>query len=353
MSVLVDLDDNYKYQKFLKVDVVRDLKEIKLINKKQKTVCSNVSGNISKYIDELESYEEKRKNKYKVETEYECRRGIKLTILLPKKSWTTQEIKRLIAKYVKYIVQEEKGLKYVAWESIKGEAKYIILWIADRESYYHKKIKTYKNDVYINSKTKSICKATDDNAILKCKKGDFIKDKNGNEIVEINYFKERKSRRFIYKSSFKTFTELFKSLFLQTLKLFKKIVNFEYGKYFRRFNIRFAYNRFQRRIIKETNLVIQYIQNELNLKLREYVRHPDEYEIHKKGYDPGELIQDKKANIVLDMFEKYRVIFKSKKFMLDDVEYKIADCRVDKAEDNLNILKDMFKREFNNCLIGG
>lgn len=345
MEIVKDIENKIKYQGFLRVKIVRKIEEVMNLTKRNRKLIGNINGSLNDYLIDLKEYENSVKREYK--SNYKRRYGIIFTLLLPKdKEWTTLELIKIASKFYKYVVGEEKGLRYAAFKETKGKAIYLKVYISDRESYSTSRIKTYKRDLYVNKYTHTICKKTDPNAMLKCRKGDYKLDENGEAMIEHLLFKERKSRRFVYKDNhFEAWVDMFKDYLLQTIMYFKNHINITYGKYFRRMNLRFAYNRFERRIIKANNSLMQYIQNELNSLLKEKTRYPDEIEIYKDLYVPGELMPLKETQNVLKLFEKYRKIFNEGKYFIENDEYFIKKCRCDVAEDNLIKLKAVFKAD--------
>lgn len=346
MRILKNIDAEHQYQGFLKVKIVEKINELKKIDSQYKKVVGNIPGLFSNYLYLLDEFEKNKEYEYK--KGYKKRYGVLFTVLVPEdKFWNDLSLIKIASRFHKYVVGEEKGLKYQAYKMIKGKAIYLKIYIADRESYIHSDVKRYKRDAYVDIKTHRWCSKDNPNAMIKYKKGEYIKNAQGDIVIEKKLFKDRKSRRFIYKN-FNAWIDMFKDLFFQTLLYFKERIKITYGKYFKRLNLKGAFTRYKRRIVKANNLLMQYIQNTLNYELQIYSKYPDAYDIKHSLYDEFELIPQGKTKDIYNFFDKYRKIFTSGEYLVNEVVYKIAKCRCDLAEDNLENLKHIFNIEINN-----
>lgn len=346
MNLIVDLNNFDKYQHFVKVSILRSLNTLRNLNKKYRLIHNNFHKSVNSYINALDEFESNKKRMFD-NSQYKARYGVIIDVLLPKNEWYDYELKKLSSTYCRYIIQKEKGLKYAAWIVKKGQASYLKIYISDREVHETEKVKTYKRTMYVNKHTNIICKADDPDAIVKHKKGDFVLDQDGNKIVEQLEFKDRKTDLFKYKDSqYNSFIQMFKDFYLQAILKTLDKIKINFGKYFRRYNLKYGYDAFQKRIIKANNLLMQYIQNCINEELSKHIRYPDEYERNRLLYEPGEIIQTEPGKKFLKLFDKYSKIFKEKMFSIGNKNYKIAKCRVDIAEDNLEKLKKFFDRTF-------
>lgn len=120
----------------------------------------------------------------------------------------------------------------------------------ERERVLSRQPKIYKRDIYFNKKTGKTCSKDDKDAILRCKKGDIQKDKDGNIKYNDDKFtiKDKKfnnknwleERNLIIKDVFRRFgrdISLFDSkLHIPQKKLFKG-ANFAYLEYAKKYNV--------------------------------------------------------------------------------------------------------------------
>lgn len=343
MNILVDIDKINEFQGFVKVDIVRNLRQIKVIHHNHSCVMNNVGMNVSNFIDRLIEFESGIERKFTEESKYKARFGIIIDVLLPKGEWSDAMKKRLVSKYVKYLIGEEKQLKYISWNVKKSKRQWLKIYISDREFYPQNKPKTYTRDLYMNSVTKSWCKSTDDNAVKIASKGEIKVDSEGNAIYESIAFKKKKSRRFCYKDEHKeAFLNSFKEFFIQAL--IKCKCSIERGKFFIRMNLRKAVNPEQRRIIVAVNKCMQYIQNQLNIEYQRSLVYNDVYSVAKDGGYPGEKRQGVHTKKWLIQFDKYRLIFRNKVLVLED-EVINLNGRCDMVENAAIRLKEIFDEE--------
>ena len=334
---------------YMRIEIVRNLEELKVGKYQGKSLGKELLKNCeesssSAFFQSLIDFEGKKTRKYK-NSDYEARFGYLFTCLLPSGNNTDARCKKLAAIFAKKVIQKEKGLKYVVWKKFKGKGVYLNIYISDREQYDHVRVKTYKANIYRNKYSKVICGATDEDAELVCKKGDPIRDKNGNVIAENKAFKDRKSRRFCFKEeNQECFYQTFRELWVQSIK--KVLKNIKEGLLIRRHNLKKAKNRFIKRSIVAVNLLMQIIQSELNNRIWESQRYPDAYEIEVGLYHPSERIQTSQTKKWVELFERYRKYFASQSFTKDDVDYSIALTeRCDRVEKNVQVLKEMFMND--------
>lgn len=346
MNLLVDIDDKDKFQGYVELCIVRNLDLIKGFNHNYRCVMHNVGMNVSNYFDALIEYEGKHERKFTNESEYKARYGILIDILLPKGDWNDSTKKKLVAKYVKYIIGEEKQLKYIAWDIKKSKRNWIKIYISDREFYPQTKPKTYKRDLYINKDTKSWCKSSAEGAILLVSKGDVKKDLDGNVIYETISFKNKKSRRFCYKDEHKDyFLNSFKEFYMHALIYCQ--CKIEKGKYFVRMNLKKAHNPEQRRIIIAVNKCMQHIQNKLNMEYQKSLDFIDPYDVAEGGGFAGEKVPGKHTKKWRILFDKYRKIFNSKVLILETEVISLTG-RCDNVENAAIRLKEIFNEELEN-----
>ena len=76
------------------------------------------------------------------------------------------ELKKTISRLTKAIVQGEKSLKWFACIHQKINAKYIAIYMSDREYYPHTEYAKYDKDIFLNRITKRFCSSLDDNATM-------------------------------------------------------------------------------------------------------------------------------------------------------------------------------------------
>lgn len=346
MKLLVDIEQEKIFQGFVKVNVVRDLNVIKGYHHNHSCVMHNTGMNVTNYINSLVEFESSLVRKFSEESGYQARYGILIDVLLPKGDWSDPLKKKLVAKYVKNIIGEEKGLKYIAWDVKKSKRNWMKIFISDREFYPQTKAKTYSRSLYIDKNTKEWCKSSDENAQQITKKGDVKKDAEGNVIFESILFKKKKSRRFCYKDEHKeSFLNTFKEFFIQALIYCK--CKLEKGKWFTRMNLRRAINPEQRRIVVAINKCMQYVQNQLNIEYQKSLVYIDAYDVMAGGGSPGEKIPGEHTNTWIQLFDKYRTIFKNKILDLDEEVIKLTG-RCDHVEDASIRLKEYFEEELKN-----
>lgn len=343
MGILFDLNEHSKFQGFVKIDPLRSFDNLRSISKKGKLLIKRTSKSVSEYIDVAESYEKSRERNFK--GDYEHHYGLIIDILLPKREWTNDELVKFSSRYCKYITGEEKGLNYISWKITRGQAIYLKIYIASREEYTLTTAKKYKKDFYIHKITNKIVSKNDEMAILKCKKNELYRDDNGQLVFEKNEFKYVKSRRFNYKpSEWDQFKDTFREFMIQTLN-YMNLLHKSYGKYFRRYSLKGAFNRYLRRIIERNNKVIQYIQNELNYYLSKTYRYASSYEVYRYGFNLEDPIETERSAIVLNLFSKYRKIFNQKYYEYENQKYHLYHTRVDIVESNLAKLKRIFNQD--------
>ncbi|MFV0479882.1 MAG: hypothetical protein ACK5LZ_04865 [Anaerorhabdus sp.] len=338
MSILYD-NERKQHQSFLEFEKVRDPEFLNTIIPST-IVYSNIS-NRKEFIDQYITLEKSKK--YSSEKKSRIY-GVKLNLLLPQRGYSRNELMKISARFCRYVIQEEKGLKCISYLRKQKKVQWLVVYFCDREWIDEHEVKYIKN-IYRNIKTKSFCAADHPDAELIAEKGSLKRDANGNAIINTSGFKNRKSRKFVYNDNdFESFINTFKDFYTQSLSVLKeKLVN---GLVIHRLNLKKAYNRFERRLIIGNNSLIQNIQNELNLLLQEAVRNADWRDI-KSGNDPNDFIVDRrKYLLVKKTFEIYRHIFKSGFFLgEDETVYKIQGTRCDDAEENLKKLKQKFTKD--------
>lgn len=346
MNLLIDIDNQNESQDYVKLNIVRNLNSLKGFHHNHSCIMHNVGMNVSNYIDRLIEFESTLERKFTNESNYEARYGILLDVLLPKGDWSDSTKKKLAAKYVRYIIGEEKQLKYIAWDVKKSKRTWMKIYISDREFYPQTKAVTYKRDLYVRKDTKGFCKANAEGAIKVASKGEVKKDSDGNVIFESIVFKKKKSRRFCYKDAHKeAFLKSFKEFFIQALVKCKcKLVK---GKFFVRMNLRYAINPEQRRIIIAVNRCMQYIQNQLNIEYQKSLVYLDAYDITAGGGSRNERVPGDYTKKWLTLFEKYRLIFRKKVHVVEEETISLSG-RCDKVEDATIRLKEIFDKELKN-----
>lgn len=340
MEIVKDIN-NESYQSFVEINIVRSLSLIKKEISENKIVSFNTPYIPNKFIDYAIEYEKRYERDFK-NSEYKARYGILLNILLPKKEFDINKIKKIIRMYTRMIIQNETGLKHIAWTYKKGSANMLKIYIYDREVSNKKLARRYKRDIYVNKLNNKICSKNDDFAVMIAKKGDLIKDKNNEEKKE--YIKSTKTRIFIYKNGeFETFRKRFMDCYHQTLiKMQYKIKD---GFIIRRKNLNKAFNRFQRRIIIKVNQLIQYIQNEINKYYDFSLKNIDSYDAYRYQVLPGEKLETNKSKNVIKILEEYRKIIAAEVFYINDIEYKLNGYRCDLVEFNCDLLKEKFDKD--------
>lgn len=112
-------------------------------------------------------------------------------------------LKRFAAQYVKSLSGGER-LGYVLFEHSSGEyGRYIYLWICDYEFLgVPREIQLkYKNSMYRNKRTLSLCSKSDEDAECIHKVGDYQLDKSGNIKTKTVWFASRKAASLDYPES--------------------------------------------------------------------------------------------------------------------------------------------------------
>lgn len=120
----------------------------------------------------------------------------------------------------------------------------------ERERVLNRQPKIYKRDIYFNKKTGKTCSKDDKDAVLRCKKGDIQKDKDGNIKYNNDKFtiKDKKfnnknwlkERNLIIKDVFRRFERdisLFDSKFHIAQKKLFKGANIDYLDYAKKYNV--------------------------------------------------------------------------------------------------------------------
>ncbi len=334
-----------------------DYEEKYMSNLKQKVVYTNFDSydksKLQKYYEIFGKESIKKEYKYVKRPNYRNRVAYEFKILLPMKNkivnadekingYTMKELFDVSKKLVKELIGEEKGLKATSFLETNKNITYVNIFILDREYHYVNTYATYSNTSYQNKNTLSFCNKNDPDAIIAYKKGDLKKDKNGNLIKVERYFKTTKTRRFIlWEKNRSAVRNEFAKLIYQCLHFIEKFsINIIKAKYIFKKNIKYAFNRFAKRNIININRTISLIQNELNLLIDNDIKYSYDY---KNPYHIPELIPNEFPKNYLDLYNKYKDIFKTNNFIFDDTEYNIKfTCRSDVLEKNLRLLLNVF-----------
>lgn len=338
MNILKSLYSE-EWQHYLRAEPVRNLDELEKQLKNSPFLYSNFSLKPKKFIEQIKKYEANFSKKYLVK---KARYGMSFILLMPEGDWDNNKLIKIASTFVKMVIQKEKGLKYISYYYVKNKAKYLCVYIYDREYKGSSFIKKYKRDFVINKNTGRACSKSDENALILHKKGDVVKDKDGNELKE--EFKSTKTRIFCYKEEqFLAWITMFRDYFLQAL--LKSKAEIKVGFILRRKNLNKAFNRFAKRIIIANNKLMQYIQNEINYWYEQSLRVPDNYEIYKEAFEIDEKLTTSFSKSIESLMKKYRNIFAEDKFEDNNTEYKLDGFRCDVVEGNLIKLKKLFQND--------
>lgn len=340
MNLLIDTELK-QTQCFVEVNYIRELDGFNchLANRILYSNMDNVNYIVNSYIENEKNVKYTSKKK-------ERRFGTVFKILLPKEDIESNKLVKIVNKFSKFIIQEEKGLKYFSYMEVKKSIKYLVIVFLEREYYVIETYKKYSKTMYRNKKTKVITHQLDPDAELVCTRGAFVLDEFGNKIKLNTMFKFRKTRKFVYSDGdFNSFMDRFKKFWTYALGSLKaRLVK---GKFLRRLNLKKAWNRFERRIVLANNWLIQDIQNELNELFQLTLRDITWYDLHK-GSSENEIVTNKdKYELVDKAFARYRKIFTKGYFEHEEKIYKIQKVQCDQAEINLKKLKEIFEIDLN------
>lgn len=353
-----DMNNNLKMTgSYFDLQPIRRFETIRKMLKRNELLSTNITDiSVSEYIDRLEAFEMKKTREYKDDTNKQPIYGYSFLFLLPEKSKSNKflsenELKKVIVQLTKAIAQGERSLKWFACIHKKINAKYIAIYMSDREYYPHSEYAKYEKDLYQNQLTKRFCSSMDDNAVLIGSKGDFKKDRNGNKIRVDVTFKQRKAQRFRCKpeqwSNFlKQIHILYRSIIVEKYKILP-------GFGFERYDLGDVKDRYQRRIFCFGNNVKETI-GQLITETLEHFR--SKSITINKWSDVAGLGVDRKETkdlIPLEVYKKIKGFFKKyeRRFNKgswhdsEGVEHVFLGTRADRAEDNLILLQNEAESE--------
>lgn len=329
---------------FIRKKPVRNLcKEV--IPRFKNAIYSNIKElSIEAFIKELDNYE--RKHSKREYTKKKPRYGYIIKFLIPHCPEAKQiKLARLIAKD---LIGEEKGLKTICITEKRVSSNYLVFYISDREYFKKEFIRRYKHDLYKSSASKKWCHADDADAVLVHSKGEIMKNKDGSIKKEVILFKERKSRRFNYKNNELAYFDKF---LVDALASALSHEGLSYiGFSFPRKDLKDAKNKYLKRVIVRSNITMIMIEGMISQVISRNIDYLDLRTSAKDFLDPDEWWWEKRVdrelyNEIRSFYFKYKQRFKKGSYHYDGKLYEIDKTRCDIAEENLNRLYDIARRE--------
>lgn len=204
---------------FVEYGVLETREEVyAFVNEKDVDIFSNQKDYRS-IVDKLVKYKDLNKKNY----ENRCNiYAHTLKIMIP---YEVTDVKRFTKDYVETIDIRFKNLLWLAHTLTEGNGRYVYVVLFTRYAYKNSKTvaKTYNRDFYYDSKGK-MCSKDTEGAILKAKKGDTVKDADGNVILVSKLAKSKESRIFIYKN-FSVFKENLRKILAEVIFEYTNIEN--------------------------------------------------------------------------------------------------------------------------------
>ena len=354
-----DINNNFKMTgTYFDFQPIRRFDSIRKLLKKNELLCSNITNiTVSQYIDDLEEFEKKKERNFKDDTKRKAIYGYTLLFLLPEKRKNKSQYLskddqiKIVKNITKAIVQQEKSLKWFACIHQKINARYIVIYISDREYYPHSEYARYDKDIYLNRLTKRFCKIDDENAELIGKKGDFKRDPKGNKIRIDITFKQKKAQRFRCKpdqwSNFlKQIHILYRSIIIEKYQILP-------GFGFDRYDLGDVKDRYQRRIFCFANNVKETIGQLITESLEMFrsrsvvVNSWSEVATHEaQRVEVTNAIPEEIYKKIKGFFNKYDRRFKKGSWHdKEGVEHIFIGARADIAENSLIRLQNEAERE--------
>ena len=246
--------------KYIRLTPVHDLSRIAR-KKDMCFLCSSLYGfhSINQFLD---MYKESCvSHQKKLPDGQKHRYGWNMDILLPRREWSDDSLKKFVSEFVKGIIGKEQFIRYIAYKyrtGVKNDVQRVRIWFCDRECYPIPGKSRYKRDYYKNKNTHKFCKSTDPDAELAYRKGEIIRDS------EEHMFSATKSRILnIKQEDFQSFRVWLAGYFEDVLKTCG--VHVEQKKYrYKRVNIWKAMSRYSKRTAVAQNRAIIYVENEIN-----------------------------------------------------------------------------------------
>lgn len=218
-----------------------------------------------KTIEKLLKYEDYRNHKNKIY-------AVSLNIMIPNNLLEKQE-HEIVKNFMLGISMNYKTMCYVYKFMTVGKGRYIYIIAFERQTLKIPKTedKLYKRTMYVNKYTGRTTSSSDPDAKLVCKKGEVMKDKEGNAIKHtiivtnkkrfFNYWNGKNKAVEERKKRFKSLVDYLKGILIQAvtnvvnnLQLFLKLKSKKYSK---------TYSKCKRiKILNYNNRI-----NTLNLKL--------------------------------------------------------------------------------------
>lgn len=219
---------------------------------KLQILVDSTPSNWKTFFKKLFAFE--RKCGYNYNT-YKKRFGITMKILIPQE--LSFEQYPFVAKKIMDKILNNIKLPYVVFLLKEGKAFYFFVAVSERP-FYNKKVEVQKHsskDVYRNKTTGRICKASDKNAVLYLRKGDFIGIERPVFGNKVKIFKFSSKKEFInFTSNLKKKTaDVFVKAGIENKEhvIFKKV---NYSKCSLR----------ERANCKKLNKIIEILEKELN-----------------------------------------------------------------------------------------
>ncbi len=301
----------------------------------------------------LKSYDEFMEN-HKYENR-KSRYAVQLKVLYPKSIVWKKKQEIFIKEYLKQVVQTNVDVHYLVENINQGKAQYALITIIERVYLGTVKWKIYIQNKFIDSRTGKWASRTCPNEfkVLKCKKGEYQRDANGN-LKQANEAQFSKNLRiFRYAVDPTTGRNMFKE-FMQELKLkvitaMKRIYSkgVKTGKVLHKRQIKKTYHNLVRRRIAAINTAKQVIEYTTNYILMQEKKNDTYCEPYNNAKNVI-IKHTERYHKMLAIFERYRSRFKKEEFHdLHGNLRKIKHCyqRVDEVEENIRILIKMFKTE--------
>lgn len=283
------------------------------------------------------------------------RYAVQLKVLYPKSIVWKNKRESFIKEYIRQLVQTKIDVHYVVENVSQGKVQYALITILERVYLGTVKWKIYMQNKYIDRRTgKWASKDCPDNfKILKCKKGEYQRDSNGNlkRTNEVQFSKNLRLFRYSVDpiTGRNMFYEFMQELKLKVISAMKRVYSkgVKNGKVLHKRQIKKTYHNLIRRRIAAINTAKQIVEYTTNYILLEEQKNDRVFQPYNYAKAPIVKHSDRYHQMIA-IFEKYRSRFKKEEFHdMNGNLRKIKHCyqRVDEVEENIRILIKMFKAE--------
>ena len=280
--------------------------------------------------------------------------GYLLTFFYPNKIIEISQYSEFVNRYVRELV-DQFDVPYLVKNLEYPTGLVAQVFVIDRLYLKNVKYKQYLSTKYIDSRTGKFASKNcpDEFKVIKCKKGDYVLDKEGKRIFLDGSF-STSLRHFSFAKDMKTKKNLF-SEFIYTLK--QKYINAlqrvtvgkgaRKGCRFKKTKTDLKYHRFVRRRIAALNYAKQTIEYMLNYFLQLEEDKDKIYEKFIEGKD-DKILHTDAYNLLLGLSLKMKKRFKKQSFHDNLGILRKLSCynmRVDILDSNIQILLEEFSNE--------